>query len=342
MEKIKILLVSVGSLVGKNLLEIINHSRKSFYLTGTNSITDFDSRSNLDEFHLSPLSKSSKMGGFLESLIDEINPDLIVPCRDEEVVVLARISEKNQAIRSKISITNQALAESFLDKYKSALLCKELDLPFAKTILLNDGSLNSLKFPVIVKPREGYASQGVKIIYSKKQLDFLSSFGQEYIVQEYLSEDSFLLKSALNFENDGFPLHFSFEENKYSIQLSLAENDKDSTFFIGTHFMKNGISFEVSRNYDSSLESLARDCSQKFHQIGVRGPLNIQLQRGQEGGFKIFEFNCRFTGATSARFLLGYNELDLLLRDKLEKSPFGKPITVFNKARKVIQTIGIK
>ena len=106
--------------------------------------------------------------------------------------------------------------------------------------------------------------------------------------------------------------------------------------------MKNGISFEVSRNYDSSLESLARDCSQKFHQIGVRGPLNIQLQRSQEGGFKIFEFNCRFTGATSARFLLGYNELDLLLRDKLEKSPFGKPITVFNKARKVIQTIGIK
>ena len=64
MSKIKILLVSVGSLVGKNLLEIINHSREDFYLIGTNSISEFDSLAFLDEFHISPLSKSTEIEEF--------------------------------------------------------------------------------------------------------------------------------------------------------------------------------------------------------------------------------------------------------------------------------------
>src|SRR5690606_35584161 len=49
---------------------------------------------------------------------------------------------------------------------------------------------------------------------------------------------------------------------------------------------------------------------------GVRGPVNIHGRITPKGLF-FFEMNMRFTGITGNRALLGYNEVDYLLRDAL-------------------------
>lgn len=295
----------------------------------------------LDDFFLSPLTQSADFEVFLEDFMEKNQPDLVIPCRDEEVVVLARISEKNPKWTSRVSLNDSQLAFQFWDKYLSSLLCQKLELPFAHTVRLADFK-DQIAFPLIAKPKEGFASIGVRIIFSENQLRSMSQNGAGYILQEYLSEDSSALSDAMSFEEQGFPLHFSFEENKYSIQLHVSEKIENSSFFTGLHRMKNGVSYEVIRFEDSNLKALAEESIRKFHQIGFRGPLNIQLQRNGNGDFKIFEFNCRFTGATSARFYLGYNELDFLLLEKTGDSPFRNPVSGFSKARKVIQTIGIE
>lgn len=328
-------------MVGQNLLEIFRDSRSHFYLAGTNCLEDFHGKSELDQFFLSPLTNSEAFIPFLKSCFDSFQPDLIIPCRDEEAVLLAKMSEKDPYLKSKISLTDAGLAEKFEDKFQSHQLCQMLDLPFAKTVLMEKIKEGfDFEFPVIVKPKKGFASKGVRILIKENQLKSLNS-QKDFILQEYLGESQNPLSQMEEFQHIGFPLHFSFEEIKYSIQIHLAKRLEDSSWFIGRHLMKNGVSFEVERWVNPDLEQIAKDSLGKFHPLGFRGPLNIQLQRDRNGSFKIFEFNSRFTGATHARYLLGYNELEPVLRDQVGYSPFETPKNSIVKARKVFQTIGI-
>lgn len=341
MKKIKLLLVSAGSLVAQNLIEIIQHSREAFHIIGTNSLDDFHTLKELDQFIKSPLTISPDIFSFLTSTIENELPDLVIPCRDEDAVVLAKLAEMNPGLSSKISLTDSQLAENFYDKFFSYKMCEEVGLPFAYTRLATEYESNGiLEAPFILKPKKGFASKGVRLIVNPVQIDSLNGSKENFIDQERLGEELELLSRISEFDTLGYPLHFSFEENKYSIQIYSASELSNSSYFIGKHFMKNGISYQVERWQDESLEFIARISLEKFHKLGLRGPLNIQLQRSKEGCFKIFEFNCRFTGATSSRFLLGFNELDLLLKDHLGVSVFQNSKTEFSKARKVVQTIG--
>jgi len=45
----------------------------------------------------------------------------------------------------------------------------------------------------------------------------------------------------------------------------------------------------------------------------VERPINIQCQRDQDGNLSIYEYNVGFTGATSGRILLGFDEVGITL-----------------------------
>lgn len=337
-----LLLVSVGSFVGQNLLEIISHNRKAFKLIGTNSLDDFSSRSVLDKFELSPLTVSDEFPEFLKKIILDVRPDWIIPCRDEESLILAKLAQQNSFIQGRTSLVEPFLAESFLDKFKSFELSQKIGLPFAESCLAEGAHdlVSKVGFPLIAKPKKGFASLGVKVIFSQDQLEFVKSNSDNMIFQEFLGEEFWEKTDSFQFNQQGFPLHFSFEEDKYSIQLHAASTLAKSSFFLGKHRMKNGISYEVSEVKDSELANIALKALEKLIPLGLRGPLNLQLQKNKKGVFKIFEYNSRYTGASSARYYLGFNELDLLLSERVDNLDFPK-VKPFRLARKVIQTIGI-
>ena len=54
--------------------------------------------------------------------------------------------------------------------------------------------------------------------------------------------------------------------------------------------------------------------AEAFAKIGWRGPFNIQLRRDADGSFKCHEFGGRTSGSTSARRLMGYDEMRMLMR----------------------------
>jgi carbamoyl-phosphate synthase large subunit len=57
-------------------------------------------------------------------------------------------------------------------------------------------------------------------------------------------------------------------------------------------------------------------CTKIAKNLDVRGAVNIQ-GRMTSDGFKVFEINPRFSGTTSIRAIMGYNEPDILLRRHL-------------------------
>jgi carbamoyl-phosphate synthase large subunit len=64
-------------------------------------------------------------------------------------------------------------------------------------------------------------------------------------------------------------------------------------------------------------------CEALAERLGVRGPLNIQCRLVGEA-VKIFEVHPRFSGTTSIRAEVGFNEPDILLRSFLRGEQFGR------------------
>jgi carbamoyl-phosphate synthase large subunit len=73
------------------------------------------------------------------------------------------------------------------------------------------------------------------------------------------------------------------------------------------------ISSGVSQGRVGRFEQVTKQCEEIALALGARGPLNIQC-RLVEGRVVVFEINPRFSGTTSLRAMVGYNEPDVLVR----------------------------
>src|SRR5690606_35257533 len=104
----------------------------------------------------------------------------------------------------------------------------------------------------------------------------------------------------------------------FSIQLTFNKEAKFSGIFISKNTLKSGVPVFVGPINPETFEYTNEIL--KFVPIlesnGVRGPVNIQ-GRVTPKGLLFLEMNMRFTGITGNRALLGYNEVDYLVRDFL-------------------------
>jgi carbamoyl-phosphate synthase large subunit len=76
------------------------------------------------------------------------------------------------------------------------------------------------------------------------------------------------------------------------------------------------ISSGVSQGHVGKFPIVTSQCEDIARQLGSTGPLNIQC-RLVKGEVKVFEINPRFSGTTSLRAMVGFNEPDLLIRKHL-------------------------
>jgi carbamoyl-phosphate synthase large subunit len=73
------------------------------------------------------------------------------------------------------------------------------------------------------------------------------------------------------------------------------------------------VSSGVSQGFVDVFPEVTRTCEQIALALQACGSINLQC-RLVEGQVMIFEINPRFSGTTSIRALMGYNEPDVLIR----------------------------
>jgi carbamoyl-phosphate synthase large subunit len=79
--------------------------------------------------------------------------------------------------------------------------------------------------------------------------------------------------------------------------------------------MHVGRSVDVEIIDDARLHRLGVDYARALAASGWRGPLNIQCQLSAAGRYCAYELNGRLTGATAARYFLGYDEVGAIVED---------------------------
>jgi carbamoylphosphate synthase large subunit len=311
----KLLLLSAGSLVGQNLTQALGERRALFELIVTNSAVTEPFLKEFDQVHLVPPTGTdpAALETKMLAIMAEAKPDLVVPCRDEDVLFLAQMGEKHPDLAPRLLVGSSEMASVMLDKWKSWQFCHKHDLPFVPTALASDeAAVRSLVaacgYPLLVKPRGGFASRHVAIVLQEAQLR--NVMGDEgFLVQKYIGSVEPMRSYLKAIESGGLPLFHSFEADKVSIQAFIDRAGVVQSVFATIHVMKSGVSVAATREPDPQATELGKRCAHVFAKAGWVGPLNIQCARDEAGQLHIFEFNGRFTGATASRIHLGCDEV---------------------------------
>jgi len=323
--KIKLFLLSGGSLVGRNILDMLAERRQAVKLIATNSETASPTLYEFDTVYhtATTLGNSDKFEQQLLQIIKVEEPDLILPCRDDDLIFLADLKERNSILSEKIVSGNSRTAKAMYDKFKSWEFAREYDLPFAPTAPTSSKRLlfelaDKYGFPLLAKPRVGFASRGVFIINNKRQLSAISE-KENYIVQKFLGDAKKIHSYLDEVKNTGLPLHHTFEGIKHSIQIWISKDGKPAGWFCSKNVNQRGTSIRLEKYDGNDAKELAQKCLEVFSEAGWTGPVNIQCQKTPEGELYIYEFNGRISGASAARYLMGFDEMNHLTQLFLER-----------------------
>lgn len=318
--KIRLLLLSGANLVGQNILAALSGIRSRVHLTAINSVAAEPTLFNFDEVFLSRgLSEEPDLFEHLfQDVLESNAPDLVIPCRDDDVSFLARMRESRPERSARFLCGSAATATAMLDKEMSWNFSRLHGLPFVETISA-EASPESITcfaqehgFPLIAKPRQGFASRGVFLVLDHEQLSQIVGTSG-YILQKFLGDATAIRNYAKSVATRGIPLFHTFEPIKLSIQSLIAPDGRVAGMISTRNTMRQGRSDKVTLADDPEVTRLGELCAKVFSEQGWRGPLNIQCQRDLSGELCIYEYNGRFTGATSARYLLGFDEVGLAI-----------------------------
>ncbi len=199
------------------------------------------------------------------------------------------------------------------DKWASAEFSARHGLPYAPSLVAGSAQaavefVRAHGYPLVAKPRVGYASRGVHLVFDDEQLRrALARDGG--MVQKFLGDRAGVQRLREEIDAVGIPLFHSIEGTMRSLQALIAPDGAVAQVVCTRTVMRQGRSQRLQLDGDPAAHALGLRCARAFSGFGWRGPLNVQCQATPEGELVIHEFNGRYTGATGARRLLGRDEV---------------------------------
>lgn len=332
-EKLKLLITSIGSLIGSNLLDVLEYQpfrrREMVHLIGTTSVADEPNNFRCDRCYLVPETASDGFLCRLASVIGEEAPDLILHGRDADTKAVAQLldSRSNLSIRPPCGSSKAACYA--LNKWQTWQFALRHNLPFAESFVVGkSGDLSELDdftrrvgFPMIAKPIEGFASRGVYFVRNLDETRMLATF-ENYIFQEYLGQRQ-LLEEYFESMQMAIPL-FASAPNIYhhSCSTVISPQGKIANVFVSKNDHVAGVTMGFRKVEHRELEEIATRYAHAMYEEGGYGPFSIQFRQDKGGAWKAQEVNLRANGNTFPRFLMGQDDLGLLVNDMFPEFDF--------------------
>ena len=317
-------IMSVGSGVGQSVITSCNLSRLPLKTIGLGMNPMAFGAYECDEMDDVPIIYSDH---YLTEVISQClkhGIDLIIPGSDDEAMILANSLSRLEESGIKVLASDKKLISLIRDKAKMCeQLSKVADL-FVKSydskeirVFLERGEVH---FPLIAKPRDGFASKGIEILLDANDLNRLTD---RQIVQELAiphSNDPFRESYLNQISNRINP-----QVSEISIQVVANKHGEIIGRMASYNKLNNGVPIEIIPYENASIWSEIDHLIPHLKNLGLKGPLNIQ-GRLTDNGFKIFEMNARFTGMTGLRAIMGFNEVEACIMDWLDLPAENSPL----------------
>ncbi|HET7113833.1 MAG TPA: hypothetical protein VFI57_09330, partial [Pyrinomonadaceae bacterium] len=266
MNKTRILLISGGNQVGQSILTALADRRSDVKLVATNSVPTDISLFDFDAVYLTPQTRDAPAAferRFSEILMLE-KPDLVIPCRDDDVAFLADYKERRPESAKGFLCGNRFTAEAACDKWLSWQFSVERGLPFAPTLATPvraqaETFARDYGFPLVAKPRRGFASRGVHLVSNEAQLRRVAA-QDGYVIQQYLNDPSILEAHLRSIDEMGVSLFHSLEGTKISVEIFIAPNGSAAGNFSFAITVNNDRTLRFDRHESDEATALGEQC----------------------------------------------------------------------------------
>ena len=176
--------------------------------------------------------------------------------------------------------------------------------------------------PAVIKPSIGAGgSKDIMIAQTKDEVNlfatYLLNMYDEFIVQEYVgTPDSEYTVGILNSMDSEFinsiAVHKSIET---ALNNRIRIKNRTGNDSLGRNLV---ISSGISEGYVGKFPEVTSICEKVVKKLGASAAINVQC-RLHNNKVYIFEINPRFSGTTSIRALMGYNEPEILIKKHILK-----------------------
>ena len=311
-----------GRSVGHQILHALSLAGEKYKIVAT----DIDPFSfglyQTDHHYVVPPATSVDYLPAILRIVEREHVRVILPGSEPEVRALGNSRNELEAVGCTLVASPSEVIDITRDKWVLQRWLEHNGFGVPYTAIGNDWRtlVGTVGFPIVGKPATmSGGSRSVAILKDAEEVtSYINGVGlppEAIIFQEYVGDIDNEYTVGVLVSKHGTIID-SIVIHRKLIGLSL-----------GASRSVNGRNYGISTGYSQGFvernERLQRVCEKIALRLGARGPLNIQC-RVSEGDVKVFEVHPRFSGTTSIRADVGFNEPDLMIRHYVLGEEFGR------------------
>lgn len=271
-------------------VKLVKNFKKALNKNGKVIAIDINSNSPAlyfaDEFILAPRSDSSNFMDFILDLCNKFNINLIIPTRDEELILFSNNQDLFNKIGVKVMVSSCETIEICQDKDKFIDFCIKNNFNIPKTFP-NIDSIKSSDFPLFLKPKIGKGGLNTFKIDSFDEFELILNIDEDFIIQEYVESQEYTIDLFADFNSN---------------VISVVPRQRVSVWggeSLVTKTVKNMKLINETIRLAETLKLIGHNTIQCFFD-------------GDD--IKFIEINPRFGGACSISFEAGANSAEFLIK----------------------------
>lgn len=244
--------------------------------------------------HVLPAPETKHALGEWRRCIADNGIHALIPGSDHDVPALAEARESWLADTCNVLVSDRALVDICRDKAVTVQKLRAANLPAPDSVwdltLAEACDWARARYPVILKPRDGFGSHGVHVIEDQESLAYYFPRARKPMLQEYLGSRE--------------------QPEEFTCAVFVAKNGEPVATFMARRDLAGGATYRAETGEWPKIDALLRKIGRT---LLPRGPLNVQLRMTTAGPIP-FELNIRCSGTSAIRAHFGFNEPDMLLR----------------------------
>lgn len=325
--KVNVLITALGGgSHGLQILKALRLGQLDYRIVGANVTARCAGRAMADHFELLPPAGAPDYLDRLQRVIEQHDIRALFHGCEQEMEVFSRHREAIEAMGVYVPVNPPEVIRICRDKAATNEFLAQKGFPsprFASIERIEDAEAVDF-LPVVLKPVTGGGSAHVYIAQTRSELEmfagYLLGFCPRILAQEYMGTPEAEFTVGVLFGRDGTLLNSiavrRIVQEALSTRLRLP--NRTGRAELGDQLV---ISSGISQGVVDKFPEVTEACERMAAHLGAQAPVNVQC-RLVDGAVMVFEINPRFSGTTSLRAMVGYNEPDVLIR----RDVFGEDI----------------
>ncbi|MBE3092240.1 MAG: ATP-grasp domain-containing protein [Chloroflexi bacterium] len=312
-----ILVTGVGAVIGYGIIRSLRKSKFDVNIIGIDIYEDAIGQVWCDKFFKGILAKDEKFKIFLKQIIEENKIDLVIPGIEQDLNRIANDFDFLKTLPTKYAINNPKLIKIFNDKWETYCFFANAGINLIPTFI--EGDFDELKkitcLPMLLKPKQSYASKGIYKIYNKDDFSYWQKkLGNNFMVQKFIDN----------------------ENSEYTISIfGLGNGNYTNSITLKRKLGPDGATAKAEVIFDSEIDNYINSIVKFSKPIG---PTNIQLIKDLGKCF-LLEINPRISSSTSIREHFGINEAEMCIEYYLENKIPEKKVIKPGKIRRYLEDL---